>query len=432
MANINFIDRAAASTALITTVVISFTSPALATTLTDNSTSTNQLSTELALELQRELDRVVRETGVPGATSAIISPQGTWVGASGVSNLETQKAMLPDDIFAVGSTSKAYTSATVLKIAEEGYLTLDDTLGQWLPEIASNIPDGKSITIRQLLNGTGGIHDYANGNEQFDTDAFNDPLSDRTPEDLVAYAYEKPRFEGESCSPVWCYPNTGYILAGMVVEEATGSTLARVMRDRFFTPLGLNNTFLTPTEKIVGDRTSRYLDLIQADGSPGQDGIPDDITYVNPSLFWAHGSIFANASDVAQFFNGLFDGQLLKPESVEEMLTFTDTGLGSNYGLGVFSLETSWGTAWTTPGDYPGSGSTPYYFPDLDITIVALGNQSFADDDLRDGYRRTIVSNSVNTLLEHHSQSVPEPHRVVGLIVLGGLGLLLKQKLFTS
>ncbi len=282
MANINFIDRAAASTALITTVVITSASNALATTLTGNSTSTNQLSAELTLKLQKELNQVVRETGVPGATLAIISPQGTWVGASGVSNLETQKTMLPDDIFAVGSTSKAYTSATVLKIAEEGYLTLDDTLGQWLPEIASNIPDGKSITIRQLLNGTGGIHDYANGNEQFDTDAFNDPLSDRTPEDLVAYAYDKPRFEGESCSPVWCYPNTGYILAGMVIEEATGSTLARVMRDRFFTPLGLNNTFLTPTEEISGNQTRRYLDLIQADGSPGQDGIPDDITYVNP------------------------------------------------------------------------------------------------------------------------------------------------------
>ena len=427
MANINSIDRAAASTALIITVVITFASNALATTLTDDSTLTNHLSAELTLKLQRELDRVVRETGVPGTTLAIISPQGTWVGASGVSNLETQEPMLPNDIFAVGSTSKAYTSATVLKVVEEGYLTLDDTLGKWLPEIASNIPDGESINIRQLLNGTSGIHDYANGNEQFDTDAFNDPLSDRTPGELVAYAEGKPRFEGESCSPVWCYPNTGYILAGMVVEEATGSTLARVMRDWLFAPLELSNTFFAPTEEIFGNQTRRYLDLFQMDGSPGQDGIPDDITYVNPSLFWANGSIFANALDVAQFFDVLFSGEVLQPESIDEILTFVDTGLGINYGLGVFALETPWGTAWTIPGDYPGSGSTPYYLPDLDLTIVALGNQSFADGDSRDEYRRTIISNSLNTLLEKDSQSVSEPNSVVGLIGLSTLVLLWKD-----
>jgi hypothetical protein len=66
-----------------------------------------------------------------------------------VANLETQEPIQPDDIFGIGSVTKGFTAATVLKTVESGKLSLDDTLGQWLPDVAERIPDGEDLTLRQ-------------------------------------------------------------------------------------------------------------------------------------------------------------------------------------------------------------------------------------------------------------------------------------------
>lgn len=171
-----------------------------------STSSVNTVSDDLASELQATLDRNLGKT--PGATVGIISPLGTWFGSSGVSNLATGTPVKPDDRFQIGSITKTFTATTVLQLAEEGKLGLEDTLDKWLPDIANKIPDGNSITIRQLLNGTSGIVDYIG---QWTQDVLNDPslaFKNWQPEELVAYAYGKPRFSGYRCYPEWCYPNT--------------------------------------------------------------------------------------------------------------------------------------------------------------------------------------------------------------------------------
>ncbi len=120
---------------------------------------TQEVSKELAQKLQTALLQAAQDTNTPniGVSVGVVTPEGTWTGATGVSNLDTQQATQPDDLFNIASISKSYTSAVILRLQEQGKLSLDDTIDKWLPDIAANLTNGESLTIRQLLNGTAGL-----------------------------------------------------------------------------------------------------------------------------------------------------------------------------------------------------------------------------------------------------------------------------------
>jgi D-alanyl-D-alanine carboxypeptidase len=389
--------------------------------------NSNTVSSDLASQLQASLDRAVRETGIPGATAYIDSPQGTWFGASGVSNLETNTPMQPDEIFAIASATKAFTGATLLKLQEQGKLNLDDPLSQWLPEIAAQIPDGNSITIRQLLNGSAGVYNYTD-DERFVAEVFANPQRDWQPEELIAYIDGKPRFQRDQCTPQWCYPNTGMVLAAMAAEKATGESFSRLLRHQILNPLGLDRTFFED-EPIVGNLARGYQDVLKADG------IPDDLTDLNRSAFWANGGLFSNVTDQAKFSEALFGGKLLQPQSLQEMLTFVNnTGWGDDfkYGLGTFERSTPWGRVLGHGGDDPGYQAGRFYFPDRDITAVYLINRQYEIENPEKDAATPVFSAIMTPLVAqgqgNNPKSVPESSGVIGLIVLGATGLLLGSK----
>ena len=377
--------------------------------------STKDVSDDLALKLQAALDkaRVDGNTPAPGATVAIISRnQGTWFGASGISNVVTKTAVVPLDRFEIGSITKPFVATTVLQLIEEGKLNLEDTLDKWLPaSIVGNIPYSKEITIRQLLNQTSGIYYYLDDGS-FWTEAFKNPLRNWRPEELVAFAYGKQaKFApGES----WYYSSTNYILLGMIVEAATHSTIATQIRDRIIEPLGLKNTFFAEEEEIPGGFVRGYQDF-------NQDGTLDDLTDINLSYAWAGGAMVSNAPDVAQFAQGLFGGELLKPDTLKQMLTFVDVtgGYGSGYGLGLFDFETPWGEAWGHNGSTPGYGSDMLYLSDRGVIYVDLQNRQFPSD---------LITSMLNTLLGKGTTTVPEPSAVAGLTLVGAAMLLRKRR----
>jgi CubicO group peptidase (beta-lactamase class C family) len=360
----------------------------------------------LAQQLQTTLETSVRETEFPGATNALITPDGfTWQGAAGVSNLETQTPMQPDDLLKIASITKPVTGATVLRVVEDGKLSLDDTMGQWLPEIAQQIPDSENVTVRQLLNGSGGIFDNLN-NPQFLEDIATDFVSGSTrdwqPEDIVTYSYGQLRFSGASSSPFWTYPQTGTTLAGLIVERATGKSLGQVMREEVLDPLGMESTFFSPEEPIVGNVARGYTDYFRADGTLGTDGIPEDFTRLNDNVAWASGNLTATAQDVARFSQGLFSGELLSTESMREMLNFVPEGIpfeGEEYGLGTIRFETEFGDAWGKTGSTPGYRAGWYYLPNQGgATSVVLpnGNNGFpnADPDIF-----SVLNSSLNAIV---------------------------------
>ena len=154
----------------------------------------NNVPEDLAQELQAALTQTAEDLGLSdiGVSVGVVTPERIWTGTTGVSNLETKEETQPDDLFKIASISKAYTSAVILKLQEQGKLNLDDTLDEWLPEIADKLTNGNSLTIRQLLDGSGGLWDYFNVEGEFIPDVLADYLSgsnrDWQPEELVAYS----------------------------------------------------------------------------------------------------------------------------------------------------------------------------------------------------------------------------------------------------
>ena len=125
--------------------------------------------------------------GAPGAVLLVDSPQGRFLEATGVSSIEEETPMQVSDAFEIGSVTKSFTAAVALQLQEEGVLSLDDPLSQWLPELAAQVPNGDQMTLRQLANHTTGIWDY--GDPILEAGMTDTSLLQQgfTPEELIAY-----------------------------------------------------------------------------------------------------------------------------------------------------------------------------------------------------------------------------------------------------
>ena len=367
--------------------------------------STQQIPEEQSQELNSAIEQTDRDLGSSeiGASVGVVTSDGTWTEATGVSNLETGQATQPDDLFNIGSISKSYTSAVILKLQEQEILSLDDTLGQWLPDIAAQITNGEDLTIRQLLNGTGGIWDYVNGDEQFISDLAADYASgsnvERSPEDLVAYAFDKPLFSGGRSTEQWTYTNTGNVIAALIAEEATGKPFKEILAEEILKPLGLENTFFTTKEVNIEERARGYDDIFTASGNLGQDGVLEDYTFLDTNWAYGDGSIVSTSEDVAIFFDALASGELLSPESTAEIFHYVDTGFEENsefpleqFGLGVFPKDYPWSETRSMSGGLPGYTSDVDYFLNDDTTISVLVNQGQRSGLVRKAHTASVAN----------------------------------------
>jgi CubicO group peptidase (beta-lactamase class C family) len=340
---------------------------------------------ELENELQQTIKQALRETQIPGISVAIVAPDGTtWLDSNGVSNVESNTPLNANDRFNIGSITKPLVATTVLQLVEEGKLSLNDTLAQKLPDLADKIANSDRITIRQMLSMTSGIAEYFPSG--LETEALpsleNSSILEQkyTPQQLISRIENKPAsFEpGQKVE----YTNSNYLLLGQIVEAVTGSTLAQQMRSRIFEPLGMTNTFYPPQERFPGGLTRGYTDF-------GADGKLEDARAEkgNLSLADAAGAVVSTPSDIARFAQALFKGQLLAPDTLEEMVEGRDGnieggGIQGSYGLGIGIADVpNLGKVWAHPGTYWGWASLMAYIPDRDITVVIMENAATNGSD---------------------------------------------------
>lgn len=349
----------------------------------------NNLPENLDLDLQTTLDQTAEDLGLENLAVGvgIATPDGSWSGASGVSNIETQTPTEADDLFNIASISKSFTSAVILKLQEKGELSLDDTLGQWLPAISAQIPGSEHLTLREILNGTSGIPEYS-ANEEFlaslAKDYFSGSNREWQPEEIIAFIAGEPLFSGEFSTDIWAYPNTGYIIAGLIAEEATGLPFEQILTEEILEPLELDETFFS-TQDVAEDRRVRgYEDIFTVDGEEGHDGILEDYTSLNTSFSFGTGSMVSNAEEVAIFFDALASGELLQPESTAEIFNYVDTGIPQfdRFGMGVFPRTYAWGDVKSMTGGIFGYSSEVDYSIDEDTTVSVLVNQDSAKASL--------------------------------------------------
>ncbi|AIV38895.1 peptidase [Streptomyces sp. CCM_MD2014] len=296
--------------------------------------------------------------GVPGVTATAREGRRTWSGTEGVGDLRTGEPRSERDRYRVGSITKTFVATVVLQLEAEGRLSLDDTVDEWLPGVVEgNGNHGDRITLRQLLNHTSGIHNYTADEEfvrtYFARDGFLEHRYDTvTPRQLVAIATaHEPDFEPGTD---WRYSNTNYILAGMVIEEATGRPYAEEVRRRIIDPLKLRATSVPGTRVTLPRPSSRaYSKLAETATGPTY-----DVTRLNPSLAGSSGEMISDSADLNRFYTALLRGRLLPAEQLAEMTTTVPAMPGASYGLGLIKRELDCGvTVWGHGGGIHGSSS---------------------------------------------------------------------------
>lgn len=308
--------------------------------------------------IQELLDRKVRDTGLPGI--AVLSTDGSF-GTAGAANLETGEPLRPDLRFRIGSTTKTFTALVVLQLVAAGKVGLDDPVETWLPGLVrGNGHDGGATTIRQLLSMTSGIANYSLDEEmvrRYYSPAFLEHRFDRyTPEQLVEIAMRNPADHppGEG----WTYSNTGYILAGMIIERATGATYAEEVTRRIIGPLGLDRTYVPGDETALRDAHPR---LYSKNGDPSPDAALHDVTEQRMLAAWSAGGMVSTLSDLTTFVSAVLRGELLPAAQQEQLFVMHPTEPGTwiddtGYGMGMASFDLPGGeTVWGMGGAINGS-----------------------------------------------------------------------------
>jgi D-alanyl-D-alanine carboxypeptidase len=305
----------------------------------------------------------VVDAGSPGALVLIDSGSSRREKSSGFAVLKGRVPLDAHDRFRVGSITKAFVAVVVLQLVGEHRLALEDTVERWVPGL---VPGGGRVTVRQLLAHTSGLADYAD-DADFVRRTVAQPRRRWKPRELVGVALA----EGPVARPGerFAYASTNYVLLGMIVERATGTSLGRQLRRRIFAPLGLEDTSFASDLRNRRRYAHGYAPS-EHDGIVGSFATARDRSTVNTSWAWAAGSIVSTASDLSRFLGALLQGRLLP----HRLLALMRPAPGSRYGLGLAAFRTPCGTAIGHTGALLGTVSAAWSTPDGRRRVVAMSN----------------------------------------------------------
>jgi CubicO group peptidase (beta-lactamase class C family) len=282
-------------------------------------------------------------------------------------------AASPQDQYRIASMSKTFMGVALLLLQEDGILSLEDGLAEWLDEADyANIPNADEVTLYELVTMRSGIADYLD--DSFLEAVLDDPSRTWTPREALVFAHgAQPLFApGEGFD----YSNTNYLLLHLVVEAATGQSLAEVFRERIFEPLGMKSTYTQGAETLPGVLVNGYEDV---DG----DGVEEDVSAINDGFGLGDGGLVSTTGDLVIFYRALFvDQTLLSEESLARLLETPQPE--DEYGMGVEVREDErYGMVYGHTGGVLGFTGGVFYAPDLDAVAVALyANQNFSGDEI--------------------------------------------------
>ncbi|MBO9519054.1 MAG: beta-lactamase family protein [Porphyrobacter sp.] len=278
----------------------------------------------------------------------------------GIADLEWNSPVDASTIFRIGSMTKQFTAAAILKLAEQGKLGLDDPLSRYVPEFDTG---GRVVTIRQMLNHTSGVPEYTMQPGFFGRLS----LIDVSDAELLQLVSGKP-FNFEPGAG-WRYSNTNYYLLGMVIAKVSGRPYAAFMQDEFFTPLGLTHTRYGSESEIIPHRAQGY----SFNSNTGAHANDAAISMNTPG---AGGALVSSAGDLVRWQIALTNGRAIRPASFEQMIASPvqmeqSTGL---YGFGLMVDRLDGQRVISHGGGINGFGGVLSWLPDSGLRIAVISN----------------------------------------------------------
>ncbi|HOW85182.1 MAG TPA: serine hydrolase [Candidatus Aminicenantes bacterium] len=315
--------------------------------------------------LAARIDAVMAEVYKPNQPGAAIivrrNGRTLFRKGYGLADLELGVPVAPDMIFRLGSITKQFTAVSILLLAQEGKLGLQDEITRFLPDYPTQ---GRKITVEHLLTHTSGIQSYTELAEWL-------PLwrKDFTVRELIALFKDKPmQFEpGRS----WAYNNSGYILLGAIIEKVSGKTYEQFVEERIFKPLGLKDSSYDHTERVLPRRVRGY----HAD----KDGFVN-APYLSMTQPYAAGSLLSTIDDLAVWSDAVLSGRLVGKEWLDKAWTpcrLAD-GESSGYGYGWFISDFAGHRSIEHGGGINGFTTYELTFPEDGIFIAILTNSAVA------------------------------------------------------
>ena len=330
---------------------------------------------ETRAALQHILDTSIQTAGIPGAVVDIATPGWTWNSAAGNASPITGEKAQPNMRFLIASVSKTFTSIAVQKLVEEKKLSLDDPIERWLPaDLVQKIPNGKIITVHQLLDHTSGIADY---------DEISIILKEYQNPD-VPVTYKTAMEQGLSASPLYppgtnyTYSNVNYILLTLIIDNAAGVPYEDYVTRNIFVPVGMNDTFIMETNHIPGP----HMTATQHGGN----GTFGDLSNLYVQFDRGAGDIVSTPADLNRFHRALREGKLIGKSSFAAMEKPSPQSREQGYGLGYmtgFNAASNL-TLQGHGGGYPGSFTLWDYLPEKDTYITLnLNSADMSTENLK-------------------------------------------------
>ncbi|MBD3402640.1 serine hydrolase [candidate division GN15 bacterium] len=269
-----------------------------------------------------------------------------WASAQlGVENTAQHK-------FLIGSITKSFTAAAILRLAEAGKLTLEDKLSKYFDDFPAEVAD--KVTIHHLLTHTSGVHSYTEI-----TDLMLRRTIAMTPEEIVDRFKNMPLdFEPGA---EWKYSNSGYFLLGLIIEKASGMSYDEYLEEHILGPAGMEQTGLAVTEEIVDGMVQGY--------AVHEDELANAVV-IHMSLPFAAGALYSTVADLYRWDRALYGEEILTEASKEKMFTPYKNDYG--YGWAITKLYDR--SLVTHSGGIDGFNSMMHRFVDDDVCVVVLSN----------------------------------------------------------
>mgnify|MGYP000002877602 CR=1 FL=1 len=325
-----------------------------------------------------------------GVLMAVYAPNVNinWNGAAGFNSVKKEHKLNANQPFRIASITKTFTAVSILRLSEMGKLDINHSIKDYISKEHLNILkqdkyNVDAITIKQCLQHTSGLFDYAVGNDDYVMTAMKDPSKRWTRTEQVQFAIDHGDLVGKP-GEIYHYSDTGYVLLGEIIERLTGKPLAAANRELInFKKIGLTETWLEslePAPKGMPRIVSSYLEGIDA------------TNWDNSVDLYGGGGYVGTTTDLTKFYHHLFNNNIFEsPETLKLMLSSNGIkGQGKTaeaYKMGLWEVATPNGSGFMHNGFW---GSAVIHFPKYNATIGLYHIDGFNNEVMKNAFMEIV------------------------------------------